>query len=70
MAEQFARHAVRAEIAKGMSLPSYEDFTRRKLPAQEGIYNTVDTAGDEVPPQLDFPIVSNQDSSPQAESGL
>lgn len=32
MAEQFARHAVRAEIAKGMTLPTYEDFSRRELP--------------------------------------
>lgn len=70
MAEQFARHAVRAEIAKGMSLPSYEDFTRRELPEQESRKNAVDTAGDEVPPQLDLPTIANKDSLPQAESGL
>jgi hypothetical protein len=32
MAEQFARHAVRAEISKRVSLPAYEDFYRRELP--------------------------------------
>jgi hypothetical protein len=32
LAEQFGRHAVRAEIAKGVSLPAYEDFYRRELP--------------------------------------
>lgn len=32
MAEQFARHAVRTEISKGISLPAYEDFSRRELP--------------------------------------
>ena len=32
MAEQFARHAVRAEITKGVSLPTYDDFSRRELP--------------------------------------
>ena len=32
MAEQFARHAVNAEIAKGVSLLSYDDFRRQELP--------------------------------------
>ena len=32
MAEQFARHAVRAEIAKGVTIPTYEDFSHRELP--------------------------------------
>ena len=31
VAEQFARHAVRAEISKAISLPAYEDFFRRKF---------------------------------------
>ena len=32
VAEQFARHAVRAEISKGISLLAYEDFSPRELP--------------------------------------
>lgn len=32
VAEQFARHAVRTEIAKTVSLPAYEDFYMREMP--------------------------------------
>ncbi len=92
MAEQFARHAVRAEISKGMNLPSFEDFSRGELPTtalklqpeptqlsqdteeraavQEAPENAVESAGSEAPVLFDIPIASNQDSSPQAESGL
>jgi hypothetical protein len=31
LAEQFARHAVRAEISKGVTLPAYEDFHSREF---------------------------------------
>jgi hypothetical protein len=32
LAEQFARHAVRADISKGVSLPTYEDFYFQESP--------------------------------------